>query len=189
MHSKHLCTALRAACVAAFMTTAGVVLADEGPKLAEIVSKDLSFAIAVPEGFQLEAGDATLAARYDAGETKLQESISLNLLRSARFAAAVGATGNVYVGDLDKTARQKFEQFQQAVARSEAAGQTGSGGVSISVTGGCFSGEPMKALPISTWAQIDTRRGYREIVQNQDLLSMLDEPTRQRLIANLRPCP
>lgn len=189
MHSKHLHFSLRAVCFAAFMTAAGLAAAGDGPKLAELVSDDLSFAIAVPEGFRLERGDATLAVLYEAGQTKLKESIRLNLLRSTAFAKAVAAKGDVYVGTLGKSGQQKFAAFQQEVARSEAAGQRGSGGVSISITGGCFTGEPLETLSISTWAQIDARRGYREIVQNQDLLSMLDEPTRQRLIANLRPCP
>lgn len=188
MYTKHLTTSLQITCLAAFLATAGLATADEGGKLADMVSDDLAFAVAVPDGFRLENGDATLEVQYEAGATTLNETISLNISRSANFARAVDGTGDVYIGSLGTAAKQQFEQFQQAVARNEATGENGSGGLSISVTGGCFSGKPLDELPISTWVQIDASQGYFEIIQNQDLFSLLDQPTRQRLIANLRSC-
>lgn len=188
MHTKHPKHLWRTICLAAFVTAAGLASADEGGALADMVSGDLGFAVAVPDGFRLESGDATLEVQYAAGSTTLHETISLNISRSETFAAAVDATGDVYVGNLGPTAKQQFERFQQAVARNEATGVDGNGGLSVSVTGGCFSGAPLHELRISTWVQMDARQGYFEVIQDQDLFSMLDQPTRQRLMENLRSC-
>lgn len=188
MHTKFSNTFLRTACVAALLAVAGSVAADEGGELADMVSDDLAFAVAVPDGFRLENGDATLAIHYEAGATKLNETISLNISRSDIFAKTVDAEGEVYVGKLGDAGKRQFEQFQNAVARSEATGVEGNGGISVSVNGGCFAGEPMSKLPISSWVQIDASSGFVAIIQNRDLFSLLDKPTRQRLIANLRNC-
>lgn len=188
MHTKFSTFSLRKACVLALLLVAGIAAADEGGDLADMVSDDLAFAVAVPDGFRLENGDATLTVQYEAGATKLNETISLDISRSDIFAKTVDAAGDVYVGKLGEAGKRQFEQFQLAVARSEASGEKGNGGISVSVSGGCFAGEPMRKLPISSWVQVDASSGFVEIVQNRDLFSLLDKPTRQRLIANLRSC-
>lgn len=188
MYTKHLKPFWRISCFAAAMVSAGIATAGENDTLADMVSDDMSFAVAVPDGFRLENGDATLDLEYTAGSTTLQETISLNISRSETFASAVDASGDVYVGRLGTAAKEQFEQFQQAVARNEATGVEGNGGLAVSVTGGCFSGAPLDELPISTWVQMDASQGYFEIIKDRDLFSMLDQPTRQRLMANLRSC-
>lgn len=188
MHTKNLYFSRPAACFAMLLAVSGMAKADDSGRLADMVPGDLAFAVAVPEGFRLENGDATLAVQYSAGTAKLHERISLKISRSDSFAATVDAAGEVYVGRLDRAATQQFEQFQQAVARIEETGADGSGGLSVSITGGCFSGEPMDTLPISTWVQVDASHGYIEVIKGQDLFSVLDAPTRQRLMANLRRC-
>lgn len=188
MHTKHLKSLWRTTCLAAFVTTTGIAAADEHGTLADMVSADLAFAVAVPDGFRLENGDAALEVEFTTGSTTLHETISLNISQSEAFASAVDATGDVYVGSLGSAAKQQFEQFQKAVARHDASGVGGKGSLSVSVTGGCFSGVPLDELPISTWVQMDANQGYFEVIQDQDLLSMLDQPTRQRLMANLRSC-
>lgn len=188
MYTKHLKSLWRTTCLAAFVAAAGLASANESGTLADMVADDLAFAVAVPDGFRLENGDATLEVQYAVGSTTLHETISLSISRSETFASAVDTTGDVYVGSLGAAAKQQFEQFQQAVARNEASGVDGNGGLSVSVTGGCFSGAPLNELPISTWVQMDASQGYVEVIQDQDLFSMLDQPTRQRLMANLRHC-
>lgn len=188
MNTKHHTSSFRPACLALLIAATSLASAGEGGGLSDMVTDDLSFAVAVPEGFRLENGDAVLALQYQAGPTTLSETIDLTIAPSDAFASAVDATGMVYVGSFDSAAKQQFEQFRQAVEQSEATGIEGDGGLTISVTGGCFSGELPEALPISTWVRMDADDGYVRLVRNRDLYAMLDRPTRQRLMANLRTC-
>lgn len=189
MYTKCLNTSLKTTCFAMALAAVGMTAAaDDSGKLADMISDDLAFAVAVPDGFRLENGDATLDVQYQAGATTLHETISLDVVLSTSFASAVDVEGDVYVGSLGQAAKRQFEQFQAAVADSKATGTEGRGGIAISVTGGCFAGAQLQELPISTWVQMDASQGYVEVIQDQNLFSLLDLSTRQRLMANLRSC-
>lgn len=188
MYTKHLNSSLLPTCFVIFFGAVVMAAADNGDRLADMVPEDIAFAIAVPNGFRLENGDAQVTFEYEAGATKLSGSIILDISRSASFVRTVDATRNVYIGKFGEVSKQQFKQFQKAIARIKEDGQKGSGSVAISVIGGCFSAKPLDTLRISTWIQLDANRGYIALVRNRNLFSFYNSQTRNRLMKNLRTC-
>lgn len=188
MHSKSMPSVIFAAYLASLTSVGTVSVAADDPNWADLTPQELSFAIAVPDGFRLATGDASFAVDYDHAATQLNERFDLRLSLSDSFAAAHDLPGRAYVGGLSASDHLRLVELRQAIILAETAGDRGTGGVSITVTGGCFSGAVPDELPISTWVQLDAETGYTPVTQNQDLFGMLDDPTRQRLISNLRAC-
>lgn len=184
MHYKTLSSRAFAAGVVSLLCS----MAHANSSVTDVDPAELAFAIAVPDAFQLAAGDANFTVEYRTNAASLEESFDLTLAQTTLINGQNSPDRPVYVGRLSTSDQQRLREMQSAIAQAESAGQHGDGSASLSVTGGCFTGAAPTEIPISTWIRTDLDEGYMEVIREQDLLSMLDGPTRKQLIDNLRIC-
>lgn len=184
MHSIIHPASLLTACLCALFSAQ----ARATPEFTQIDPAVLSFAIAVPDEVHLETGDASFMLIYKSEAVTVTERFAPLLAPSPALQNATDHSGTVYIGNLSATDQQRLRQAQKAIANAEQNANGGTGEAELTVTGGCYAGPAPKALPISTWVQIDAKEGYQEVIRNQDLLTVLDAQTRDHLMRNLRSC-
>ena len=132
---------------------------------------DVALAITVPQTLQLADGDAVLRISYgDAARTIVDTEVPLTIApatASVGIRAQLGDT--LYVARVAEGDAEIFAAAQEEIRALRPTVQDGRGTLAIMVTGGCRTGPPLNALPVSTWFQTHPAAEFVPLTRQMDL--------------------
>jgi hypothetical protein len=135
----------------------------------------IGLAVGVPDTVVLADGDATLRIALAAdGEMLVDTIVPLAIRRDAAGMPTPALPGEiVYAASLAPAEAATFAAAQAEIRRLRAGGTEGEGSFSITVVGGCRTGAPLDALPVTTWLRTDPTVPFTPLTRKTDVLAKL----------------
>ncbi|MEM6325018.1 MAG: hypothetical protein AAF748_15120 [Pseudomonadota bacterium] len=174
------------------MTPAGLIAASRLDPL-NTPPGDIAVGVGVPETVLLSDGDAQfqLAFRVDPNSpvAAVEETVPLQLRRAEDSTSLANAPDEiVYEARFSAEDAGRIAAAQSEIRKLRADGVDGSGSISITLSGGCYTGAPLSTLPFSTWLKTKPDGRFAPLTRRVDVFRALDDESAALLVENLRPC-
>ncbi|MEM6905400.1 MAG: hypothetical protein AAF568_05860 [Pseudomonadota bacterium] len=155
-----LCACLMAPAACTQLTPAGLLAAARLDPL-RTPPDQIVIALSVPQEVQLSDGDAVIQIVFsEDGREPIDVTAPLTLREGDGTAPPPDGLGQkVYVAEVEPAGAARFAEAQAEILQRREAGAEGKGSLRVTVRGGCHTGPPLEAFPLSTWLRTrgDTR--------------------------------
>lgn len=152
---------------------------------------DISIAVGVPEVLRLADGDAQLFFGFapSGANTPSPVSATVPLTVSTEAESLTPIAGQaIYVFGFAVSEASQLSAVQNRIKALKDQGLTGTGTLSVAITGGCLTGTLDNGLPVATWIQTSSDGGFTPLTRPTDFLDTLPKQERLQLIERLQPC-
>ncbi|ABG32002.1 hypothetical protein CEP88_02120 [Roseobacter denitrificans] len=138
--------------------------------------QELGLALSVPDTIVLKDGDAMVRLALSvAGEALVDARVPLSVQRAPEAILVSASQGEViYAASLTPQNAAILAAAQAETRALRAAGTQGEGIFSIAVVGGCRTGDPLEALPVSTWLRTNPSASFVPLTRRMDVLDGLE---------------
>lgn len=152
---------------------------------------DISIAVGVPEVLRLADGDAQLFFGFapDGANTPPPVGTTVPLTVSTEAGSLTPNAGQrIYVFGFGTSEAAHLTAVQDRIRALKDRGLTGTGTLSVGITGGCLTGTLTDNLPVATWIQTSSDGAFVLLTRPTNFLDTLPDQERLQLIERLQPC-